>query len=657
VNTFLPVFSFKNQVCLLWANTHNKMKKRNTIVVAGLGLAQLVLLSTAAVSQTRDTTNLEQVVVTASRSPKKLADVGKIVNVITKEDIAKAQGRSLPELLNTVSGLIIAGSGSNPGGIQSVYLRGASSANTLILIDGIAVNDASGISGEYNIAAIDVSQIERIEILKGASSTLYGSDAVAGVINIITKKGEGKLAANALLSAGSYDTYKQVVGLNGQLNKTKVSLNFSNLSSKSISAAEPATPGIVFKKNGFKQIGFGLNLSQYVGDKITLTGGLQANQNKADLDNGAFSDAVGYTYDKTSLFANFGAKLSLTKGDLNLVLSQNNVKNQFDNNPTITKNKGNISNVEAIFNYQFNDVLGITSGANYKYNSTDQKYIDPNYPSSLNSNNHISSIYTSLFLKGGNLFRMELGGRYNNHSQYGNNFTYTINPSLVFNDQLKVYANISSAYRVPSLYQLYSDYGNINLKPETSNNYEIGVQASFLDNKLSFTTSIFKRNLKDVIDFGPKYSYINQNRQNDNGLEVQLGFKPSSKLNFNAFYNYVDGKVKISDSSPETFNLFRRPKNSFGANLGYAFTPKFYSSLNYRWNDHRLDQYYDPATFTAVSIDLKSYSKVDAYAQYQFKKMMLFADVKNILNAKYNDFAGYTTMGTNFNAGLSFNFN
>lgn len=638
------------------------MKKRKILVVTGLGLVQLSLATANLFAQTKDSTYLNEVVVTASRSPKAIGDIGKIVKVISQEEISRSQGRSLPELLNTVGGLTIGGSGSNDGNVQSVFLRGASTPNTLILINGISVNDASGISGEYNLAAIDVSQIERIEILKGASSTLYGSDAVAGVINIITKKGNGKLAANALLSAGSYETYKASIGLNGQIDKTTISMTLSNLDSKGISAAEPANPADKFEKDGFKQLSFGLNLSQYITEKFSINGGLQANQNSADLDGGAFNDDTDYTYNKTAILANVGAKLNLDKGELNVFFSQNHVKNIFDNYPSITNNQGDISNAEGVFSYQFNKTIGLTSGVNYKFNKTEQRYDAPTYPSNLKADNHIASVYTSLFLKGGDVFRMEVGGRYNTHSQYGENFTYTINPSIVINKQLKYYVNLSSAYRIPSLYQLYSAYGNLDLKPETSKTYETGIEGDLFKNKFTYTVSVFSRKGKDVIDFGPitpqVYGYINQNKQDDKGIEVELGFKPNQKLNFNAWYAFVDGKVKVSESAPATFNLFRRPKNSVGANLGYAFTSKFYTSLTGRWNDVRIDQYYSEQTFSTVSVNLKKYAKLDAYLQYKANKTFsIFADVKNLFDTDYNDFAGYTAKGINFNAGLSFTFN
>ena len=637
------------------------MKKRNILLVAGLGFAQLAFLDAHVFAQSQKQTNqLEQVVITASRSPKKLANVGKIVQVITSEDLIKAQGRTLPELLNTVAGLTIAGSGSNPGNIQTLYMRGASAANTLILIDGIAVNDPSGISGEYNLAAIDISMIERVEILKGASSTLYGSDAVAGVINIITKKGSKDIAANAVLSAGSYNTYKGVIGVSGATDKTKISATFSNLQSNNISAAEPRpNSNLNFDKDGFQQTAFGLNLSQYVTNQISVSAIIQANQNQADLDNGAFADDTDYTYNKTSLLANLNTKMVLAKGEINLNFSKNYVENVFNNQPNTTNNKGDVTNLEGIFNYQFSDIIDLTSGINYRDFNTTQIYNSPSFPSNFKSDNNIISVFNSLFVSPTKSINVEIGGRYNNHSQYGDNFTYNFNPSALITSNLKYYINISSAFRIPSLYQLNSEYGNVNLKPETSKNYETGFQGNFFKQKLNVIGSYFIRDIENVIDFGminpTSFGYINQNFQNDNGVELLIDYKPLDKLKINAFYAFVDGKVRVDENSPEVFNLFRRPKNSYGANVAYNFTNQFLASVNYRYNDRRIDQYFNTTTFQTERVDLSAYGKVDVYLQYQIKKVRLFADIQNVLDANFNEFAGYTAKGLNFNTGLSFN--
>jgi vitamin B12 transporter len=251
---------------------------------------------------------------------------------------------------------------------------------------------------------------------------------------------------------------------------------------------------------------------------------------------------------------------------------------------------------------------------------------------------------------------MELGGRFNQHSQYGSNFTYTFNPSVILDKHIKYYVNISSAYHVPSLYQLNSEYGNLNLKPESSQSYETGFQASFLKDQITLTTSIFKRKIKDVIGFGNN-AYINQNQQNDHGLELEIGLKPSRQLRLDFDYAYLTGKVRANNSTIETYNLLRRPKSSIGANLKYTINTKWYGGLNYKWNANRSDQYYD-SNSQEINVILDSYSRVDAYLQFQpNKKITLFTDVKNILNTSYNDFAGYNAKGINFNAGLKFIFN
>ena len=627
------------------------MKTKKNYVAAGLGLAQLVLLSSNAFAQQEPVRDLNEVVVTATRSSKKQSEIGKVVRVISAETLAKSQGRSLPEILNNVAGLMIGGNGNTPGDIKAVYLRGAAPGNTLILIDGIPVNDASNISGEYNIAAIPVEQIERIEIVKGGNSTLYGSDAVAGVINIITKKGSGKLTASLLATAGSYETYKQVLGLNGQIGKTSIAINGSNLNSQNYSTASPAQGEANFDKDDFTQRSVSLNLGQQVSENFLLRANAQANGNQAGLDNGAFADAVDYDYRKNSILAGLGGKLNFNKGDFNFNLSQNNVKNLFDNQGSITNNKGEITQIEAGVNYQLTNFVGLTSGASYKRSATEQS--NP-FSATLIANNDIKSLFTSLFFKTNSGFHAELGARVNDHSQFGENFTYTINPSYVFNERYKFFVNVSSAYRVPSLYQLFSEYGNLDLKPETSRTYEAGFDLDLLPKKLNINVSYFSREIDDVIDFGQlspnQFGYINQNEQKDKGFEIELSANPVQRVHLNAFYAYVDGEM--TSPSGTAFNLFRRPKNTFGASIGVGIGAKVDVNLTYKFTGNREDFYFD-STFNQVSASLDSYNMLDAYIQYKpASKLTLFADVKNLLDEDYREFAGYTTRGLNFNAGL-----
>lgn len=627
------------------------MKTKKLYVGVGLGLAQLALLSSYAAAQEKPASILDEVVVTASRSPKRISEIGKVVRIISAETLAKSQGRSLPEVLNNVAGLTIGGNGNNPGDIKSVYLRGASAGNTLILIDGIPVNDASQISGEYNITAIPIDQIERIEILKGGNSTLYGSDAVAGLINIITKKGAGRLSANLLATAGTYNSYKQVLGLNGQIGNTSLSISASNFDSKNFSTAAPGKGETDFDNDGFHQKSVLLNIGQQVSERVMIRGNFQANNNDADLDNGAFSDAKNYTYSKSSFLAGLGGKIALNKGILNFNLSQNNLGNLYNNKGAVTNNSGNITHFETNLNYALNSYIDVASGISYRHLATDQN--NP-YSAALNADNNIKSLFTSIFLKSNTGLHIEMGGRYNDHSEYGNNFTYTLNPSWLIADRYKVFANVSSAYRTPSLYQLFSEYGNLSLKPETATSYETGFDLNFSE-KINLSLALFKRDIENVIDFGQiatgKFGYINQNRQKDKGFEVELGLNPLSEISLNAFYAFVDGEVTTPVKT--SFNLFRRPKNSYGLNAGFEVSKALSLNLIYKHTGDRRDRYFDNSTFKTIEAELGSFNMLDAYLQYKpADRLTLFTDIKNILDENYTEFSGYQTKGLNFNAGF-----
>lgn len=627
------------------------MKTKKLYVAASLGLAQLILPGSNIHAQDKSGASLDEVVITASRSPKRISEIGKVVRVINAETISRSQGRTLPELLNNVAGLTIGGNGGNNADVKAVYMRGASAANTLILIDGIPVNDASEISGEYNISAIAIDNIERIEILKGGNSTLYGSDAVAGVINIITRKGNGDLSANILGTAGSYNTFKQALGLNGQLNNTSISINASNTDARNFSSALPSNGQTGFDKDGFHQKSFQLNLGQKISDLFSVRANFQANNNQADLDNGAFADAKDYTYGKSAFVAGLSGKLDFDKGALNFSINQNSVQNYYDNKGSVTNNGGDITHLESNFNYAFNNYIDLASGISYRNLKTDQ--YNP-YGAPLFAGNNIKSIFSSLFLRTGKGLQAEIGGRLNSHSEYGSNLTYTINPSYLIADRYKVFVNVSSAYRVPSLYQLFSDYGNLALKPETSTTYEAGFDMNFSENT-NFSVSYFKRDVESVIDFGQiaagRFGYINQNFQKDKGFEAELGLKPTAILNLNAYYAFVDGEVTTPAS---TFNnLFRRPKHSYGLNAGIDLSTKISMNLIFKHTGERKDRYYDGSSFKTVEADLKAFNLLDVYLQYKpTDKLTLFSDVKNVLDESYIEYAGYQTRGINFNAGF-----
>jgi vitamin B12 transporter len=643
------------------------MKKNFVFVAAGLGLVQLALLSTAARAQ--DTTRvLDSVQVTATRSPKKLSETGRVVTIISAKEIARAQGETLPQLLNNVAGITFSGANNAPGISSSLYLRGEATGNTLILVDGFPVNNASAIDNSYDLNAFPLDQIDHIEILKGSGSTLYGSDAVAGVINIITKHAAGQgLKTNVGLSGGTYDTFKESVGLSGNLNKTGIAINLSNTDSKGFPAATDTTGKAHFRNDDFHQRAINVNINQPVSDRFALTGNFQATRNLGNLPQGAFMDDPAYTYGNTFLFGGIGGNLKLDKGSLRINLSQNDVWNNY-NDPasaangdfgSYQKNTGRITDAEAVFTYGICKQLDITSGIDYKYFNTDQ-FSTYDTIRSGKANNSIGSIYTSLFLKEG-IFHLELGGRYNHDHNYGNNFTYTINPSVLLFNQLKIFATAASAYKSPSLYQLFSQYGDLLLKPETTTSYEAGFDWEIVKNALSFNTTFFRYNTKSVIYFlplpNPPYGvYANGELQKDKGFESELKFKQDN-FNASAYWAYVTGAL-TDQNGVTSGNLIRRPKNTFGVNAFYDITKHFTAGLSYKLTGDRPDEEFNNVTFTSSVVTLKAYSLLDAHFQYAVNNHInLFADLKNLLDEKYTDWVGYNTERFNFMAGIRYQIN
>lgn len=197
---------------------------------------------------------LDEVIITANKFPQKQKETGKVLTVITQQQLQQNSSHSLAELLNEQTGITVSGSSNNLGTNQTIYLRGAERSNTLILVDGIPVYDASGISSEFDLNFININQVERVEILKGAQSTLYGSDAVAGVINIIMKKPRTKAVSGfADISGGSYGTINTAAGINGTIKKWQYNLGYSFIHSNGFSSAYDSTKSKTFDNDAFTQ--------------------------------------------------------------------------------------------------------------------------------------------------------------------------------------------------------------------------------------------------------------------------------------------------------------------------------------------------------------------------------------------------------------------
>lgn len=624
--------------------------------------------------------NLDEIVITANKTDQKLSQTGKVITVISDSMLQKYQSQTVGELLSRQAGFMIVGSQNSPGTNQDVYLRGASTGNTLIVIDGMPVYDPSGIASNFDLNLTTVGECERIEILKGSQSTLYGSDAVAGVINIFTKKGKSNKPIGGLVSlnAGTYGTFRGTAGINGSFSKGYYNVQYTRFTSNGFSAAYDKNETGKFDNDGIKQnnilVNVGLNLSKNVLLKLRTV----HNNYVADADQGAFSDekdytlknnfsmitaSLGYRYEKGELTFNYG----YSKSDRTYIDDSVSVEKGAFNKYSKSFFGGNTYYAEVYNSLKINDKFEFVAGADYRAANTDQTYVSfskyGKYEAAPigadTSKTNIFSIYTSGLLKTQIGLFLELGGRYNVHSLYGNNFTYSFNPSYILNKNLKFFVNLSTGFKAPSLYQLFSLYGNKELKSEQSVSSEVGFQVFSTNKKSNLRVLYFDRNTKDVIFFEslnnyPYGQYINFDKQHDYGFEFE-GKAQLGKVNLWGNLTILDGAIttKIAKKDTTYNNLFRRPANLFNLGMGYQMLSNLYVSVSMRSVGKRTDRFYNSATFKTESTILEEYTTMDFYVEYKFnKKIKAYIDLKNLTNVQYFDVYGYNTRRFNFMAAV-----
>ncbi len=644
-------------------------------------IAAAVLISNQLSAQQDSAKKLNEVFVTANKFPNKTSLTGKVVVVITREQLEKSGGKDLAQVLTEQAGLYVNGATSNPGKDKSVYLRGAKVDHTLITIDGVPVYDPSGIGSNFDIRLLPIDNIERVEILKGSQSTLYGSDAIAGVINIITRKENKKpLGLTGMLAYGSYNTLHANVGIGGKRGKFDYNLGYTYYKTAGINeATDTITKPHTTDKDGNDQNSIYVSLGFHPTSTISIQPYIRYTKFNGNIDQGAFTDELDYTYTSDNFQAGLSNEFNLGKGKLHVLYNYNNTNREYIDDSVKSRNgysiyskgtyKGREHFADAYIVYPFTQYAKLTAGVDLRSSNSDQAYtsLSPYDPKPLGKDSlkqNQLGVYAAMVLNTKAGFNAELGGRFNHHSTYGSNFVFNFNPSFLLQEQWKFFMNISSGYKTPTLYQLYSEYGNKKLDPETAISFETGVQYFTKNNKASGRITYFNRSVKDVIAFffDPntyQSKYINQDKQKDHGIELESSIQLCKTMSLKLFYTYTDGNITTKNNGKDTtyFNLIRRPKSSFGFNLGSNITKQLYVGTGLNAVGKRTDITYD-AFFNQVKVDLKSYVLWNMYVQYAVlkNKLKLFADLHNITDAKYTESYGFNTMGFNATAGARFNF-
>lgn len=642
------------------------MKKSALLVAALFACSQQLIAQTDSAVR-----YLDEVIVTANRLEQKQSQTGKVVTVIGRDVLEKSKGRTVAQVLNEQAGITINGALNNSGTVQTVFMRGAASGRVLVLIDGIPIGDPSFINNEFDLNFLSVFDVERIEVARGAQSTLYGSDAVAGVINIITlkKNSTQPLHVKSTVTGGNLGTYRGNLQLYGKSGKLTYQTRYSRFATRGFSAAYDSTGNAGFDRDGYAGNVANAALQYQATNQLQLRSFAQYSGYTSDVDAGAFTDDRDFTINNRMRMAGVG--FSYKKEGVavtgNYQYTEN--KRRFLNDSGHVSGFSKFSRDEYYSKSQFAELyasirltptLTLLQGGDFRYGSFNNQFLSISsfgpFATRFNDTSlSQSSLYASLLYAGPQQrLTVELGGRLNVHSRYGSNYTYTFNPSYALTDQLRVFGSIATGFKAPGLYQLYSSFGNRNLQPEESVNYELGVEQR--NKTISHRIIWFYRDIDNGMDFDNiNFRYFNFPRQLVRGLEYEMHVKLLPGLNARGNYTYINGTEFTQ--SRRTFAdtaytyLLRRPAHRANLALSYA---KEGSPFSATLSGMYVSRRFDAGGFRAKDVQLNGYFLLNAVAAWNPNKwLQVFADVQNLTNTRFFDLRGFNSIPLLLSIGCS----
>lgn len=610
-----------------------------------------------------------------AKIPVSKKNTGKISVEITNEMLENSKGKSLSQILSNVTGIEINGSRGNEGQNLGYFVRGGRNRQVVILIDGIQVSDPSDISNGFDLRLIPANGIERIEIIKGASSVLYGSGAGTAVINIIMKPAAKESISGSLtISAGSntaaekndsehtIEHFMSHATVNGTINRFFYSATFNHRYVDGLSAVAANEGEERFESDLFERINSRVSLGYHLSKNITINRFFSLDRFKTGFDDFTYMDADNLS---TNKLLRTGGKFEwkFSKGSLVVNDSHSWIDREvessyparfdsytFTMDSYLTYNM--FKGMKALIGFNVNS--SSFNSYSIPFGETDfSQYIDDRDAKFGIVDPYFNVVFNSTF--GMNI---TAGLRLNNHSNYDSHLVYSINPSYIyeFNTQyLKVLTSMNSAYITPSLYQLYDPfYGNEELMPEENTTFEFGIEYAKAEDYL-INVVLFNREEKNFVDFilvdPVQFLYTYQNRSdafNTSGFEVELSKNIGSKLQLRS--NYTNTQVD------ENFKN-RIPEHKANIYAKYQFDVNTSISIGYQYNSDRSDEFFNPDTFERENVTLGSYQLWDLQLNSRImKNLYLFINVNNILNEEYEEVYRYQTLGRNITAGITFDF-
>ncbi|MCK9162282.1 MAG: TonB-dependent receptor [Arcobacteraceae bacterium] len=569
----------------------------------------------------------------ASKSNQSIKDITSNIEIITGSELEEKHITTLIEAMRSI-GIPMAQSGGI-GQQSSFFLRGFASENIIVLIDGISYNDPTTTKSQAQLEHIMISDIEQIEIIKGAQSGIWGANAVAGVINIITKKPTNTLSSNASVEYGSNSTKKYSFSLSQRINKLSFYLGGNLLKTDGISAYTPQHQSPKdYEKDGYTnktlnaKLNYDIDEHNQIGFNTTLINA------KADYDGGWPIDPNSDGYQMTQQNRLYGVNYLFNQDDLAINAKYNhtsfNKKDPLGWTPIF---RGAIDNyrLDTRYNYIENSFFLIGIEKNKSKDKESTNLIKNKSIYATNSNSFDKLIITESL-------------RYDNYNKFSNHTTGKLGAKYLFNEDFDISSNYGLASRAPSLFELYDAFsGNENLELEKTKSFDIGFRYK------GFELTYFDNITKNLIDYVPTSPWTGNYDQVEGktkikGYEAKYTKEIFQDLYLGARYNTLNAKDRDGD------RLARRAKDSFGLNIDYYGLAKTHIGVYASYIGSRYDE-------KATTNQTGKYTTFDSVVNYDINDTVkLYLKADNITNKRYQEVLNYGTFGRTYLVGLNAKF-
>jgi len=571
----------------------------------------------------------EEIVVTANRVPSPAETVGSSVTVLGREEIERRGQTTVLDLLRTVPGLDVAQSGG-PGTVASVFIRGGNSNHTLVLIDGVRVINNSG---GFDFSGLRADNVERIEVLRGPQSTLYGSEAIGGVVSIITRRGRTGFHAGLDARAGGLDTRDVRLQADGGTARFDYSLSFADRRTDGVSAASE------LRGNTEKDPASDQTVSGRIGLGLRADGRLDLVLRHVDSDSSldGFAFGVGPTDDP-----NFTQKRRLSVASLQLfqpVTGRWNLRV----NANAQRDRSTLRDPDTEFNNAEQDSrLGeISAQSELALGKSDTLIVGVSKErrKGENAGGYDESLdVDSAWLENDWSWRERLyvtaGARHDRYSRFGDKTTYRVAGSYLLPGEWKLHGSVGTGFRGPSFDELYFPFaGNLNLRPESSEGFDAGVERSFHDGAVVAGITLFENRFKDLIGFDlTTFAFANVKRAESKGVEGSLRLRPRDGLEIEAAYTYDD-----TEDRDTGLQLARRPSHRLSLLTAFEPVKGLTGTASLVAVQDRID---------SDGTEMDDYQRVDLSLEYRLRPWLQpYVLMQNLLDKDYEEVSGYTAPG------------